>query len=98
MSAPFVGRRAELETLVGLVRRAVKARAPGAAIVIGEPGSGKTRLLAEVLDRESPARLVRVVGFEPNQSVPLAAVGDVIRNRTTPSARPSIETRAFPRA
>jgi len=96
MSAPFVGRRAELETLVGLVRRAVKARAPGAAIVIGEPGSGKTRLLAEVLDRESPARLVRVVGFEPNQSVPLAAVGDVIRQLSAvPVHGPSLERLVF---
>jgi len=79
MSAPFVGRQHELEALAALIRSSSHDRTPGAGLVIGEPGSGKTRLLAEFLARPRTPRLIRVVGFEPNQSVPLAAVGEVIR-------------------
>jgi len=83
MSAPFVGRQQELDAIATVIRRSSHDRAPGAALVTGEPGSGKTRLLAEILARPRIPRLIRVVGFEPNQSVPLAAVGEVIRQLST---------------
>lgn len=79
MSVPFVGRQRELDELGGLIQGSSRAQAPTAAVVTGQPGSGKTRLLAEVMARPTNPRRVRVVGFEPNQSVPLAAVADVIR-------------------
>ena len=79
MSAPFVGRQRELSEIAALVRGSSRGRAPAAALVTGEPGSGKTRLLAEALSAPQLPRLVRLVGFEPNQAVPLAAVGEVIR-------------------
>jgi DNA-binding CsgD family transcriptional regulator len=78
MSAPFVGRRRELGTLTGLVRRALHERSPGAALVSGDPGSGKTRLLAEVVRETNVSRVVRLVGFEPMQQVPLGAAADLI--------------------
>jgi DNA-binding CsgD family transcriptional regulator len=96
MSVPFVGRQRELDELGGLIQRSSRARAPSCAVVTGEPGTGKTRLLAEILARQTSVRRVRVVGFEPNQAVPLAAVGEVIRDLTTvpvPGAR--LETLAF---
>ncbi|MEW5990705.1 MAG: AAA family ATPase [Chloroflexota bacterium] len=83
MSAPFVGRQRELAEVTALLRQSSHDRAPRAALVTGEPGSGKTRLLAEILDRPRIARMVQVVGFEPNQAVPLAAVGEVIRQLST---------------
>ena len=78
MSAPFVGRRVELAELAALLRQPIRQRAPVAALITGQPGSGKTRLLAEAVAAPG-APLVRVVGFEPSQGVPLAAAGDLIR-------------------
>ena len=69
---------------------------PAAALVTGEPGSGKTRLLTEVLAGPRSAKLVRVVGFEPNQAVPFAAVGEVIRQLSTVLVHgPSLEELVF---
>ena len=96
MSVPFVGRQRELDELGGLIQRSSRARAPSAAVVTGQPGSGKTRLLAEVMARPTNPRRVRVVGFEPNQAVPFAAVGDVIRDlATVPTHGPRLEALAF---
>ena len=96
MSAPFVGRERELDLLGALIERSSRDRAPASAVVTGEPGSGKTRLLGEVLARLRDARLARVVGFEPNQAVPLAAVGEVIRRLSTvPDHGPSLERLVF---
>src|SRR4051812_5133727 len=45
---PFVGRRAELETLEGLWREVVDSGSSGASLIVGEPGIGKSRLLGEL--------------------------------------------------
>ena len=96
MSAPFVGRQRELAEIAALIRRSSHDRAPGAVLITGEPGSGKTRLLSEILTGSRTARLVRVVGFEPNQAVPLAAVGEVIRQLSTvPVHGPSLDGLVF---
>jgi DNA-binding NarL/FixJ family response regulator len=47
--APLVGRRAELATLVGVLDSAA-AGAAGVAVVGGDAGVGKTRLLGELVD------------------------------------------------
>jgi DNA-binding CsgD family transcriptional regulator/tetratricopeptide (TPR) repeat protein len=78
MSAPFVGRHRELGTLARLVQRALRESSPSAGLVIGEPGSGKTRLLAEAARVAGPPRRVRLVGFEPMQQVPLGAAADLL--------------------
>lgn len=82
--------------MAALLRRSGHPRAPVAALITGEPGSGKTRLLAETLAQPRTGQLVRVVGFEPNQVVPLAAVGEVIRQLSTvPVHGPSLDRLVF---
>lgn len=78
MNEPFVGRQDELDRLADLQRRAHRARLPAAALIVGEPGTGKSRLLARVIEQ---TKMVpgRMVGFEPIQSVPLAAAAGLIR-------------------
>lgn len=89
MSAKFVGRQRELTEVTALLRHSSDDQAPAAALVTGEPGSGKTRLLAEILAAQGSARPIRIIGFEPNQAVPLAAVGEVIRRLSTVPVRGS---------
>jgi DNA-binding CsgD family transcriptional regulator len=79
MSAPFVGRAPELEMLVQLAHEGLRARVACAAFVRGDPGSGKTRLLAEAIRTSRVPRSVRVAGFEPMQAVSLGAAGDLLR-------------------
>jgi DNA-binding CsgD family transcriptional regulator len=86
MSA-FVGRAEELAAL-DEVGRAASAGKVAAAVVVGDAGSGKSRLLAEVSDRSALARVFRVVGYEPERQVPLAAASDLLRGLAgTPAGR-----------
>lgn len=82
VSVPFVGRRRELDALKELISRARGRRAAGAALIIGAPGSGKSRLLAEALDGPHRATVLRISGFEPSQPVPLASSGEFLRRLT----------------
>ena len=73
----FVGRRDELATLRALVETG--RRGPVVGVVLGDPGSGKTRLLREAAADAQVARRFDVVGYEPERSVPLAAVAPLLR-------------------
>jgi DNA-binding NarL/FixJ family response regulator len=77
MSA-FVGRADELAAL-DEVGGAVGVGAVAAAVVVGDAGSGKSRLLAEAAGRGALARVFRVTGYEPERHVPLAAASDMLR-------------------
>jgi DNA-binding NarL/FixJ family response regulator len=73
----FVGRGDELATLEA-VAGATAAAQVAAAVVVGDPGTGKSRLLAEVaVPRRT--RGFRIVGYEPERHVPLAATTDLLR-------------------
>jgi predicted ATPase len=82
----FVGRAAELAGLAEIAG-APLAGDVAAAVVVGEPGSGKSRLLAEAAARAEATTQFRVVGYEPEQQVPLAAAADLLRalTETTPT-------------
>jgi len=77
MSA-FVGRAQELERLEAVGRVAI-AGDVAAVLVVGEPGAGKSRLLAEAAGRIPVGRQFQVVGYEPEQQVPFAAAADLLR-------------------
>jgi len=76
MSA-FVGRWDELAELGEITGVAVAGHV-AAAVVVGEPGSGKSRLLAEAAVRAPLSNRFRVVGYEPEREVPLAAASDLL--------------------
>src|SRR5438067_183250 len=76
MSA-FVGRRDELAQL-GEITSAAAAGHVAAAVVVGEPGSGKSRLLVEAAGQAPLSNRFRVVGHEPEREVPLAAASDLL--------------------
>ncbi|HEX3055329.1 MAG TPA: LuxR C-terminal-related transcriptional regulator [Gaiellaceae bacterium] len=75
MTVALAGREAELKQISSLLGT---ADGPSAGVVLGDPGIGKSRLLEEaarVVDRPT----FRIVGYEPAQLVPLAAVVDLLR-------------------
>lgn len=73
----FIGRARELEALAEVA--ATSAPGPVVAVVVGEPGSGKSRLLAEARGRSALPRSFAVVGYEPERQVPLAAASGLLR-------------------
>jgi DNA-binding NarL/FixJ family response regulator len=77
MRGPFVGRDEELtrlEQLWAVARRA----GPAAALVVGDPGSGKSRLLGELSNRVGAAGQLVMRGYEPEQSIAYAAARDAL--------------------
>ena len=79
MSSTFVGRRAELGRLASVCSKSITEELPAAALVSGPPGSGKSRLLSELVVRQPSLRRLRVAGFEAGAQVPLAASADMLR-------------------
>jgi DNA-binding CsgD family transcriptional regulator len=77
----FVGRSWELDALAGVVQ--ASKTGPAAAVVIGEPGSGKSRLLAEAQGRVHLGHSLAVVGYEPERNVPMAAAAPLLRRLAT---------------
>ena len=74
----LVGRAEELARLEAAGRAAI-AGGVAAVLVVGEPGVGKSRLLAEAVKRIPLRRQFQVVGFEPERLVPLAAAASLLR-------------------
>jgi len=79
LSSPLVGRAAELESLVDrfAVVRAGRGRV---SVVLGEPGIGKSRLLAELHERIPDARWIEGKCVSYGRSVPYHLVFDLVRS------------------
>ena len=73
----LVGRTDELSTLQALVR--AQNGGAAAAVIVGDPGMGKTRLLAASADLLRNHRVYRMTGFEPERQVPLRAALPFLR-------------------
>jgi eukaryotic-like serine/threonine-protein kinase len=80
---PCVGRELELMQLEGVMASAVDQRAPKAALVVGAPGFGKSRLRHELLRRlrERHASSVFLTGYGDPLSAgsPYVLLGDALR-------------------
>jgi DNA-binding CsgD family transcriptional regulator len=86
-SPVFVGRRGELAALAALLRRAEQGE-PGFAIVAGEAGVGKTRLVGELTAHAADAGFTVLTGHCVElgaEGLPLAPLIDALRTlaRTT---------------
>lgn len=92
MSA-FVGRADELRALEALVARAEEA--PFAAVVVGDPGSGKTRLLGELAEGAGVEGTARIVGYEPEQNVPLSACAELLQTLASSAAGKRLSALVF---
>jgi DNA-binding CsgD family transcriptional regulator/tetratricopeptide (TPR) repeat protein len=77
-ASPFVGRRSELDLLSELIGDGRAGGGVRAALVLGDAGIGKTRLLAEARSIDPPGLHLMVAGHEPEQRVPLAAARDML--------------------
>lgn len=85
-----------MEQLAALVAAARAALAPQAGLIRGDPGSGKSRLLAEVEARIAEAgvapRVVAMAGFEPEHGVQLSAARPLLYTAGLPAAAGSHTT------
>ncbi len=79
MASPFVGRDEELGAIAEIARSVLHDRQPAAILVVGEPGQGKTRLLAEAGKPAGFGHYLPVLGYEPERNVPLAATREMLR-------------------
>jgi AAA ATPase-like protein len=87
--SPSVGRTEELGALLDAVQRTVRGGRPAAAVVVGDPGCGKSRLLAEVVARVGVETKLRVRPWLR------ARAGGALRwsQRSAASARPGPRVR-----
>lgn len=90
----FVGRADELDRL-----RAATAAALGgdvaATVVVGLPGSGKTRLLEEAGRETRTGHRFDVVGYEPERAVPFAASAQLLRSLAAAPGGRALEALVF---
>lgn len=79
MTGVFVGREEELAALLELAD-GVPETPVSAAFIQGDPGCGKSRLLAEVMAHAGHDQCLQFTGYEAEQAVPLAAAAGVLRS------------------
>ena len=72
MPGSFVGREDELAAVLDLAEGAGRGEGPVVAVVLGEPGSGKSRLLTEACSRITLPERTLLAGYEPEATIPLA--------------------------
>jgi class 3 adenylate cyclase/tetratricopeptide (TPR) repeat protein len=85
-ATPFVGRERERNLLRELFARTVRERALQLVTIVGEPGIGKTRLVADLRDhaiaQEEPTTWYRGRCLPYGESVTFAPLEEVIREAT----------------
>jgi DNA-binding CsgD family transcriptional regulator len=92
MHSSFLGRDAEMAMLHSLSVDARRDSVPAAAFVVGDPGSGKSRLLGEARSRSAIGRRIRITGYEPEGGIALAAARDLLeRLKHVPGAGATLQ-------
>ena len=90
MQSPvFVGRREEIASLTALLERAADGE-PGFAIVAGEAGVGKTRLVTELAGQAADSGFTVLAGHCVElgaEGLPLAPLIDALRTLARTTAR-----------
>jgi class 3 adenylate cyclase len=81
LESPLVGRAAELEQLTGLFDL-VRAGRGRAALVLGEPGIGKSRLIAELRAAGDDVRWVEGRCLSYGRSLPYHLIADLLTSMT----------------
>ncbi|MGH2774809.1 MAG: LuxR C-terminal-related transcriptional regulator [Actinomycetota bacterium] len=81
MVSSFIGRKDELAVLRELAGRLAENHSV-AGLIVGDPGSGKTRLLNEFRRQAAGPDLPAIAGYESGQGLPLAAASDLLRSLT----------------
>jgi class 3 adenylate cyclase/tetratricopeptide (TPR) repeat protein len=79
LHAPMVGREEELKLLHGLLHRVIRERSPYLVSIIGMPGVGKTRLLAEFQAGLPTSVILRQDRSLSYGSTALWSVGEIVR-------------------
>jgi DNA-binding CsgD family transcriptional regulator/tetratricopeptide (TPR) repeat protein len=74
-----VGREGELAAVLDLARGVVRGGGPVVALVLGDPGSGKSRLLTEACSRIALPERILLAGYEPEATIPLAMARGLLR-------------------
>jgi DNA-binding NarL/FixJ family response regulator len=91
----FVGRADELAALAAAAQTAAAGNV-AAVLIVGEPGSGKSRLLHEAASRAPLEPQFGLVGYEPEREVPLAAATRLLRElASVPEHGPRLATHVF---
>jgi class 3 adenylate cyclase/tetratricopeptide (TPR) repeat protein len=78
-STPFIGRDAELARLLAVYDTAVATPAARLAMILGSPGLGKSRLVAEVARRLRDRATVLLAHCDPTGSATFAPLADALR-------------------
>ncbi|WP_428261840.1 ATP-binding protein [Haliangium sp.] len=86
LRSPLVGRDAELELMGDMLAQAVDFQAPQALTVVGNQGTGKSRLVVEFIEREVEGRqrepAIRVFQGRAREGGPrYEAIGSLLRDR-----------------
>ena len=78
MPVEFVGRAAEVATLRDLCELVFHDHFPAVAVVVGDAGVGKSRLLAELRNLDGVPASISIAGYELEQSVPLTCARELV--------------------
>ena len=73
----LLGRGPELERVAGLIADTRRGNG-GALLVVGEPGIGKTSLLAEAIAAAEDLLVIRTAGVEAEARLPYASLAEVV--------------------
>lgn len=75
----FVGRHDELAAVLADLDRAARNGGVASVVIQGDPGVGKTRLLAEVTERSPIRAMVRAAAYENSDAVPYGVGSELLR-------------------